>query len=168
MDSGRTERTSRDGPWTRRPKTAKAGGRRVKDGPVLKINWDIVHRESTGSLGMDDIAANAKYREGRALQALDDADQILSEKERRALDRDTSNAMTILLADRRSWCSRCLNVLHNCSCLSDFDLSEIKVTEPGVALIHRLRQEDLERKEIRKAQEKLARRKAFNSKKGQA
>jgi hypothetical protein len=149
---------TKDFPWKRR--VAKAGGREIKAGSSnIRINWDRVQDDSVGQLVNDDILANRLYQEMRA--ALRDPN--LREKDRVKFTRMAERAVETLLANRRTWCPTCRNFLHVCSCEPWGWALDRMVSEVGVEIIHRLRQEDVDRKEAEKDREKLVRRAAYKA-----
>lgn len=145
-------------PWRDgRARTGGSHGRLVKDGSsFISINWDSVQDRSSGRLAVDDINANDDFKATRDLLL----NGNVSDKEARILRQLERQAMDTLLADRRSWCDNCLNVLHNCHC-GDGLAARVKVSEAGVQLIHRLRQADVEEREARDRADRLARRAAY-------
>ena len=145
-------------PWRdRRARQGGTHGKLVKDGSsFIDINWDSVQARSTGRLAVDDIYSNEEFKVYRDLLLAGN----LSDKDARTVRALERQAMDTLLADRRSWCDNCLNVLHNCHCGDDL-AARVKVSEAGVQLIHRLRQGDVDRKEALLREEKLLRRKAY-------
>lgn len=115
-----------------------------------------MQESSTGYLSADDLEANADFKAARDLLLRGDLD----DREARQLRKLEREALDRLLADRRSWCPTCLNVLHNCHC-ADRLAARVRVSEAGVQLIHRLRMQDVVEREGRARAERLERRAAY-------
>lgn len=146
-------------PWRdTRARVGGSHGKLVPDGRSnIDIDWDSVQERSSGHLSTDDVDANALLHATRQLLA----DPELDNRQRRVLSEIERQSMDTLLADRRSWCPTCINVLHNCICVVPPHLLRNMVSEVGVQLIHRLRQADVDEREARSKAEKLARRTAY-------
>ena len=147
-------------PWRdRRARQGGPHGKLVSDGSsFVKINWDSVQERSSGHLAVDDVLANDDFKATRDL-LIDHADQF-SERDLRQLRKLERQALDTLLADRRSWCPSCLNVLHNCHCADDL-AAKFRVSNEAVDFIHNLRRADVEEREAKKRDEKIARRLAY-------
>lgn len=156
----RQTRERRDLPW--RQRVATSGGRRIKDGPKLKINWDRVQEDSTGQLVKDDNLAN--YLAIGSRDILRDHPDMPEPKARR-FRKIYNDAQETLVANRQTWCPTCINVLHNCICPPMPFVEDRMVSEAGVQLIHRLRREEMERQEAYRLQDKLRRRAEYKARK---
>lgn len=150
----------RELPW--RQRVAKKGGRQIKDGPKLRLNWDRIQEDSTGQLVKDDNLANYLATGARDILL---ANPDLPEPKARRVRKIYNDAQETLVANRQTWCPTCINVLHNCICPPMPFVEDRMVTEVGVALIHRLRMEDRDRQDAYKLQDKLARRAAYKARK---
>src|SRR5689334_15834164 len=101
-------------PWRdTRARTGGTHGKLVRDGSsFVKINWDSGQERSSGHLTTDDLQANELH----AVVADILRDPELDDDDRREFAKIERETMDTLLADRRSWCPSCINVLTNCTC----------------------------------------------------
>ena len=93
---------------------ATAGGRPIKPGPTVQIDWDIVSDNTIGLHQTDDlIQAGASKIYADALATAEANGQT---NKARRLRKDLNHATETRLGLRASFCPSCLNFLHNCLC----------------------------------------------------